>query len=173
MVGTNLIPLNVMDKDSDLYKNHAKKYIGREDLMRAMIPKLQCKWNDVVQFSALDPRVILKAIKPFDTELKILRREYFKVHIEQVLSKHEIAIFNRMEKPKKGDFTINEEEVVLMNHANYAELKTIPAETIQYWKWAKMNNEKLLWFPGITHILIKGIVNTESFETCVLGNEND
>ena len=54
-MGTSLIPLNSMDRNSALYKNHAEKYIGRENLMLEVIPKLNCKWNDVVQFSTLNP----------------------------------------------------------------------------------------------------------------------
>lgn len=35
--GTSLIPLNQMDKKSDLYKGHARKYEGRDDLMKGVI----------------------------------------------------------------------------------------------------------------------------------------
>ncbi len=68
--GTSLIPLNLMDKSSPLYLGHAKKYEGREELMLEIIPKLNCKWNDVVQFSALNPQIIVQELKKIHPELK-------------------------------------------------------------------------------------------------------
>ena len=38
--GTSLIPLNMMDRNSSLYKIHAQKYVGRESLMEETIPIL-------------------------------------------------------------------------------------------------------------------------------------
>ena len=72
-LGSSLIPLSNMDKSSDLYSTHAKKYIGRESLMDEIIPILDCKWNDVVQFSALDPQIIVDKLKTIQTDLKIFR----------------------------------------------------------------------------------------------------
>ena len=53
-IGTSLIPLNQMDKKGELYKFHSEKYKGRENLMEEVIPLLNCRGNDVVQFSAIN-----------------------------------------------------------------------------------------------------------------------
>ena len=66
--GDILIPLNQMDKQSDLYQGHVSKYKGREDLMDGIIPKLDCKWNDVVHFSALDPQLIINHLRIFEED---------------------------------------------------------------------------------------------------------
>jgi len=71
--GSSLIPLNQMDLSSDLYKNYASKYIGREGLMNTMIPKLNCKWNDGIHFSCIDPKIVASEIKKIKPDLKLRR----------------------------------------------------------------------------------------------------
>lgn len=167
-VGTSLIPLNSMDKDSDLYKGHARKYIGREDLMDGTIPMLNCKWNDVVQFSALDPQIIVNELAKYQEDLKLLRTNYFKIHIKDIISKHEAIVFDRRTSVKKGDFTIYEDEVQGLSEDSYQELSEVPKQTIAYWKRVKSHGGKFLWFPFITHIMVKGIIDTKDFELCEL-----
>ncbi|MAV91863.1 MAG: hypothetical protein CL676_10610 [Bdellovibrionaceae bacterium] len=85
MVGTELIPLNQMDKASDLYTQHSAKYVGRDQLLEASLPLLNCKWNDVVQFSALDPQKIADELKKIKPALKIFRKHYFRVPVSQII----------------------------------------------------------------------------------------
>lgn len=168
MIGTDLIPLNSMDKKSELYSRHAKKYIGRENLMDVTIPKLNCKWNDVVQFSALNPQVVLEDLKKYIEELKLDRSEFFKVHIQQIIDKYDVVMLNRIHEREFGDFSISEDEVEFMTLKNYTELVETPLETKRFWEYAKAHQKPLLWFPGITHILVKGIIETTQFEICEL-----
>lgn len=86
--GTSLIPLNSMDQNSELYKKYAKKYVGREDLMDGIIPILDCKWNDVVQFSALDPQIIVNELRKHQDDLTLSRLQYFKVVNEEKYIQH-------------------------------------------------------------------------------------
>jgi hypothetical protein len=165
--GTSLIPLNLMDKKSDLYEGHARKYKGREDLMNGIIPKLDCKWNDVVQFSALDPQLIVNQLKNIEEDFKLIRTEYFKIHVDQIIRKFDSVVFDRNKKQKKGDFTIHESEVVTLDNS-YQELRNIPKETIQFWNEVKSEGGKFLWFAFIPHILVKGIIDTKDFEICTL-----
>jgi len=156
-----------MDKNSDLFKNHARKYIGRESLMNEVIPTLNCKWNDVVQFSALDPQIIVDELNKIQTDLKLMRPTYFKVHIDDIVGKYEAVIFQRLGGKDKGDFGIADHEVSVLTKS-YQELRAVPEQTIQYWLRAKENNDKLLWFPFVPHILIKGVIETSFFEICEL-----
>lgn len=165
--GTSLIPLNLMDKESDLYKGHARKYEGRKDLMEGMIPKLDCKWNDVVQFSALNPQQIVNHLREIEVGFKLVRNEYFKVHIDQIIGKYESVIFDRKKKQKKGDFSINENEVVLLDKS-YKELQNLPKETLNFWNKVSREGGKYLWFAFIPHILVKGEIDTSEFEVCTL-----
>ncbi len=163
--GNSLIPLNLMDRDSDLYRKNSKKYVGREELMKEVIPILNCKWNDVVQFSALDPQIIAKELRKYNPTLKIIRPYYFKVHVSQIASKYEAVLFDR-KKRKKGDFTIRDDEVSPLTEQNYKELHEVPQDTIHYWMEVQKNGGPFLWFPFIPHILIKGIIEVSDFEVC-------
>jgi len=168
LVGTSLIPLNSMDKNSDLYKGHADKYIGREELMQEMIPKLNCKWNDVVQFSSLNPQIIGNKLKEINPDMKLIRAEYFKIPIDKIVSKYEVAIYERKTNKVKGDFSIHPDDVELLTLDNYIELTNVPLATINYWNDVKTNGGKLLWFPYVPHIFVKGIIDTSDFEVCIL-----
>lgn len=164
--GTELIPLNEMDKESELYQYHAKKYVGREDLMDVIIPKLNCKWNDVVQFSSLDPQVIVNELANYQEGLTLGRRFYFKIPIEEIVGKYEVVLFDRKPGGKKGDFQMGEEEIEVLTLENYEELSTVPDRTKDFWENVESRGGKYLWFPYIPHVLIKGKVETSSFEIC-------
>lgn len=166
--GTSLIPLNSMDVNSDLYKRHADKYIGRENLMLEMIPKLNCKWNDVVQFSALNPQIIASKLKEINPRMELARTEYFKIPIDEIVSKYEVAIYERRANKVKGDFTLHSDDVELLTLDNYKELTEVPITTINYWNEVKTSGGNFLWFPYVPHIFVKGIIDTSGLEVCVL-----
>ena len=165
--GKSLIPLNQMDKASQVYKTQSKKYLGRESLMEQNIPLLNCKWNDVVHFSSLDPQIIINKLKEFETDLKILRPFYFKIPIKNIIEKYDAVVFDR-KKGVKGDFTIKEHEIGALCETSFQELYQVPDETINFWNYIKENGGKFLWFPFVPHVLIKGKVETSHFEICEL-----
>lgn len=164
-IGRDLIPLNEMDPKSDLYIRHAKKYIGRESLIKEVIPTLNCKWNDVVQFSALNPQYIINELRKIQPNFKIHRMKCFKVSVEEVESVYEGVVFDRSKSRKKGDFSISLKEVQLLKSKTYKELHSVPKETIEYWNKVKETGDgKYLWFPYVPHIFLKGAVDTTHFE---------
>ena len=166
--GTCLIPLNSMDQKSALYQRHAQKYSGRETLMDTIIPKLNCKWNDVVQFSAIDPQIILQKLKEINSDFQVSNLEYFKVPIEDLVVKYEVALFCRKAPKTKGDFTIDENDIKLLVQNAYIEPKNIPEATINYWHEVKKAKGNPLWFPYVPHVFVKGIIETSRFEVCSL-----
>lgn len=165
--GNKLIPLNQMDKSSALYKNHAQKYAERKELMEERIPLLNCKWNDVVQFSALDPQLIVKELKELQPGLKLLRPFYFKAHISDVLKQADAVLYNKKERSSKG-FAIQESEIFPLAKNTYREAKGVPAWTRDYWKKAIDENRKILWFPFVPHVFVKGTLDVSDFEICQL-----
>ena len=165
MEGDSLIPLNEMDKDSQLFKGHAKKYTGREELTEVDLPFLNCKWNDVVQFSALDPRVIVDELRKYQTDLVLSRRSFYKISVDQIVNKYEAIIFDRDPTRGKGSsFEVLPHEVKLFNHENYTEQTEVPIKTIECWKRAKEEGGKFLFFPFVTHIMVKGKIDTGEFD---------
>lgn len=125
-----------------------QKYQGREELIAKEVPFLNCKWNDVVHFSSLNPSIIAKEILKINPDQKFKRLQYFKVHIDQII-KNKAVVFN-----SEVSTPIN----------TYQELTSIPKATIDYWDQAKTNNRPLLWFMHIPHVLVLGEVETKDFE---------
>ena len=169
-IGTELIPLNQMDKEGTVYKEHSRKYVGREDLKNQNIPILDCLWNDVVQFSALDPQIIVNSLKKIQPDLKLSREKYFKISIDEVEGVYDGVIFDR-KKDSKRSYKISNDEVQILNKVNYTELTEVPIETTQFWENAIKNNTPVLWFPYITHIFLKSKIDTSNFEICTIEQE--
>ena len=121
----------MMDRESELYKGHARKYEGREHLMEEIIPILNCKWNDVVQFSALNPQVIVDKLKTIQDDFKLFRTKYFKINVSQIVDVYDAVVFDRSHKIAKGNYAIEDNEVVTL-FRSYNELLEVPSETIKF-----------------------------------------
>ncbi|MAV91862.1 MAG: hypothetical protein CL676_10605 [Bdellovibrionaceae bacterium] len=48
----------------------------------------------------------------------------------------------------------------------YKELFEVPSRTISFWNHVKENGGKYLWFPFVTHVFVKGRIDTSGFEIC-------
>ncbi len=166
--GSSLIPLNQMDPSSDLYKNHASKYKGRETLMDTLIPKLNCRWNDVIHFSCIDPMIVAREIKKINPDLKLRRAQYFKIHIDQLSAKYRPVIFTNNPQKKNDHFAILDSEIIELTKSTYKELVAVPDHTVEYWIRAKKNNQPLLWFAFMPHIFINESVETSEFKVAEL-----
>lgn len=168
-IGTNLIPLNQMDKTSDLYKINVQKYEERKELLNVNIPGLNCKWNDVVHFSSINPTLIAQELLKINPDQKFRRAQYFRIHIDQVVDEYKAVVFHRTDRNKRT-YKVDDSEITALAKDTYKELAAVPEATIEYWKDAKANNRPLLWFMHVPHILILGQVQTISFERCELNS---
>ena len=157
----------MMDRTSELYKGHARKYEGREQLMEEIIPILDCKWNDVVQFSALDPQIIVDKLKTIQVDFKLFRTEYFKIHVSQIVGVYDAVVFDRNTNRLKASFAMEDSEIVKLSDS-YKEVLEVPSDTVRFWNNAKNTSGKYLWFPFVPHILVKGVIDTKNFEICEL-----
>lgn len=160
MQGELLIPLNQMDKEDELYRQYSKKYIGREDLIKQSFPLLNCLWNDVVQFSALDPRIIIEELRKHNPELTLSRKSFYKFEVADLAGQYEGIVFDRDLSRVDKSFEVLPHEVRALEVDSYKELEAVPSRTIKYWKKVKEEGGVFLMFPFITHIMIKGPVDT-------------
>ncbi len=61
--GNILYPLNApKEKHPDIYEQQVSKYVGREHIKEQRITILDCLWNDVLYFSAVNPKEIKQAL---------------------------------------------------------------------------------------------------------------
>lgn len=161
--GTKLIPLNQMDQSTELYKRHASKYEGREELMNTIIPKIQSRWNDVIHFSCIDPKIVAFEIKKIKPDTHFRRTSYFKIHISQILN-YRPVIFSNNFKDTKSTFDISDDVVTNLTMEHYRELTAVPEHTLAYWERVNKKNMPLLWFAYMPHVFIKDAVDTVEFE---------
>ena len=89
------------------------------------------------------------------------------MHVDQILEKYEAVVFNRNKTQKKGDFSINENEIISLN-SSYQELEKVPQETLNFWNEVSRASGQYLWFAFIPHILVKAEIDTTDFEVCTL-----
>ena len=76
--GNYLMPLNELKRVyPEIYREHVKKYAGREELLKFKIPIWSCLWNDVLHMAAVPPKKLDKAFKEAEADLKW--RRWFKI----------------------------------------------------------------------------------------------
>lgn len=148
MHGKILLPLSSMKEEyPKLYKEQAKIYDGRESLLRKKIPPLDCRWEDVLFFSTLNPTLIFAALELLgllDDEVPIILR--FPI---SALKDGEFCYYNEDDKQPFVKTTV----------ARYKEEQNLPIETTKYFVSCVKKNEDPLIFSGVKHVLYKGEVD--------------
>lgn len=166
--GNFLLPLSLMEKESALFLRNIVKHKDRENLMNETIPKLLCNWFEVIQFSTIDPQIIVNELKAIKGEFEVPKKDYFKIHIEEVVDKYDAVILTRPSDQIRGLQNIHEDEVRFLDRS-YEESFTVPENTIHYWESIKKHGGKYLMFPFVPHILIKGKIDVSQCEVRTLG----
>lgn len=146
IIGSKLIPLSSLkDLSKDQFLKNKKKYDNRK-VKNKDIPILDCKWEDVVFFSCIDPKIIfmsLELLGLFDNrEIK-----YFKFPIKSFKNK-EICYYNE-------DYN-GKENFKKVNISEYKEQYSLPYDTARYFIDCIKSNEDPLIFASVPHILLKG-----------------
>jgi len=159
--GNILYPLNILKtKYSKQYQEHAKKYEGRLQIMKQTIPKLNCLWNDVLHFTAVEPRVIKQALTSSGFNPPKMR--YYKIDPEIFQVEKTIVYLHRpdIEKGKEKDIS-NFADFKADNMEKYSFL---PKETIEYYLKKNKQGEKPLLFVYVPHILFQGHIDISHCE---------
>lgn len=163
MQGEELLPLNMMDRAGEIYLGHAKKYEGREELRKAIIPKLNCKWNDVIQFSATHPNIIAKELCNFIEDFQPSRRKIYRMPYSTAINKYRALVFQSRFPKEKGDYTVYKDEVFYLDDT-FLEPTEVPQGTLEFWEKAKRGEVPFLWFPFVPHVFIHGKVELSDLE---------
>lgn len=152
MVGSTLHPLNdLREINPDLYLSKAMKYSKRPEVMKQFIPTLECLWNDVLHFSAIDPVELKKVLVEAGREATEMK--FYQVDPDLLdPEKTTICLFRREFQNDR------------MNTKNFSDYDTskikehseLPEDVKEYYKKMYEQGEKPLLFLGIPHILHKG-----------------
>lgn len=159
MEGTILYPLNVLKrKNPELFKKHFKKYEGREHVTEQFIPTLNCLWNDVLHFTAVDPHevknALLEAGRKDIPELKFYR-------IDPNLFDPKLTTVYLYAQTKKED-DMKEENFEQYIPSEVGKYTPLPQITKDYYKEKIVKGERPLFFHRVPHILYKGSLDVSN-----------
>lgn len=167
MLGEKLIPLNqIKEIDAQLYEKYMDKYNNSPDrklLLERKVPKLNCRWNDVVHFSPLHPNHIYQAMKELNVNVPD-EVKFYKIPIEN-LQGNENAIYYYNQKYYGGPSApISPSNIDLLKIDDYEELDKIPKETFDYFQRESNKRNRFGMFHLVPHILSMGQVSIENAE---------
>lgn len=160
MVGNILYPLNEMKKTlPEVYISEAAKYKGRESLMEEIVPILNCKWNDVLHFSPIEPSIVYQEL--VNAGLSPDKDEaFFKVPLEYL--DEELTVIYKYEN-EVGEL-IPDQFIKLMKNS-FRNLSELPAGTKAWYKYCFENKRRPLLFHLVPHILTKSSIDISKCET--------
>jgi hypothetical protein len=165
MIGKVLYPLNEMEARLPAeFRTHSKKYEGREELMNEKIPLFNCRWNDVLHFSPINPQIILKEITKINPGSR-KRKSYLKFKAS-ALDDFPSAYMTHTKNKDDDSFNSNLAKYELFSSKTYKEIKSVPNETIRYWQRAMTAGKPMYWFIYVPHVLVKSHVSINEAEIC-------
>jgi hypothetical protein len=159
IVGKELVTLEMIRQHDELYVHHTRKYKGREHVMSHKIPPLNCTANQVLNFTAIHPKKVDRALKEAGFAEGLLKRKWFKIN-PKLLNPDMAAVFlYRRDLPIEDAGNYKGYEIRELNSYN-----TLSKETIQYYKEKRTQGIRPLLFHLVPHILYKGTLKISDLE---------
>jgi hypothetical protein len=164
MSGTVLYPLNGLKETlPEIYSEEIKKYTGRENLLKRIVPSLKCLWNDVLHLTAVSPEDLKSALE--NAGFKPKTASWFKIPISLVAGNNStVFTYGKNRAPEEPDLFIYE----TFDSERMPFYGTIPEETLEYYRQEKAEGNTPLSFEFVPHILYKGSIETTGLEIVTL-----
>jgi hypothetical protein len=151
--GDKIYPLSMLKSLSpEIYEIEIKKYKGREKLMSIRMPYLNCLWNDVIQFSCLDPQLTFREAANFNSNLCGRKIRVFSLDVKK-LNSDDACLFTPGDNAKSYNFTQQDFEPFSLTQ--FESLTEVPAAQIKRWQLAQANNEGVFLFSRTQHLFYK------------------
>lgn len=167
LLGNILYPLNELHQHvPEAYTLQVKKYIGREELLKQIIPILNCLWNDVLQFSTVHPEQIRDEL--IQAGFNWLVRDWFVVEPSKVGITVNNTVIYYPSQQKRGDFTIPVSDVQHFSLDILQKLNHLPTATKVYYREAIAANECPLAFNFVPHVLYRGSICLDQIPTIAI-----
>lgn len=159
--GDYLYPLNELkEKLPEVYAQHVKKYTGREYVMDWHVPKLNCRWNDVLHLTAVHPQTLKDALieagSSFDYDIG-----YFQID-PTTLDPKNTVVYMYIHEPINGESY--PDEFIPFDPSNLEQYTAIPQITKDYYKKSFSEGRIPLSFPWVPHIFYKGSICIKDLE---------
>lgn len=159
-MGNVLYPLNQLKEIyPDIYSEHFNKYKGRELVTKNVIPKLNCLWNDVLHFIAVDPKKVYEEIRKYRPSVP--KTYYYKIPAE-VLDQENAVVYlynnSSIDIDMDNKYFINYQPSDLDKHS------ILTKKTKEYYKEVyEKGGIPFLWV-NVPHILYKGVLDISKIE---------
>lgn len=159
-IGPYLYPLNALKTTLPrVYTREVVKYRGRTTQMQRVIPYLHCLWNDTLHFSTVHPGLIREAVQGagFDWE----PRDWFEIDPQQIAMHQGNAVIYTQPARATNDSRMSDEDFIPFTLEALEMLNSIPKETVEYFNYAKVHEERPFLFNFIPHVLYRGAIHVE------------
>jgi len=152
------MPLNELKRVyPEIYREHVKKYAGREELLKFKIPIWSCLWNDVLHMAAVPPKKLDKAFKEAEADLKW--RRWFKISPKLLNLSNTIVYLY-----KKRPFNADSSEFVPFRINDLKKYNSLGQRTRDYFREETLHGRSPLIFHLVPHILYKGKLKLSDLE---------
>jgi len=165
--GNILYPLNELKNIyPEAYKKHLEKYDGREHLLETKILILNCLWNDVLHFTAVEPRILFNNLAEagFDTKELVWKR-WYKIPVSGLDPTNTVTCIYRRDVSLIPDAR----SFALFDSSKMENYRTVSTETLEYYREQFKQGLRPLFFHRVPHILYKGTIEVEGVEIVDLG----
>lgn len=159
MSGNILYPLNTLKEiRPEIYAEQVKKYEGRERLLTAEVPPLNCLWNDVLHFTAVAPNELKANLAKAGIDMP--QQSWFKIPVTMIDGPNSIAFVYRRDLGVMPNF----KEYEPFDVAKMDIYRKVPEETIEYYREENKEGRRPLLFHLVPHVLYKGNIDTTGLE---------
>lgn len=165
MLGNILFPLNQLnEKNSDLFNSARSKYNWREGTLEVSVPKLNCRWGDVIHLSPIPPRTIYETLKSKRAG-EYSNVEFFKIPASFIKLLRAIIYvpppppliketFSTQEQAR--GFVIGDDETQwLRDIESLAPYSKMPQSTANYYSFEAACGRRPLVYYGTPHVLVQ------------------
>ncbi len=166
MKGDILYPLNALkDMNSDVYLSTVKKYYGRKHIMEQLIPVLECKWNDVLFFSAVKPVDLKQTLAEAGGEPKEMK--FYQID-PLLLDPKQTIIYLFKHTSRRIDAKMKIENFAEYDPHDLEKYSALSQFTKDYFKKEFSDGRRPLLFLGVPHILYKGSIDISGLPIIVV-----
>lgn len=173
MSGEILYPLNMLRNiHSEAYEHAAKKYEWRRNFLNLTIPRIECRWNDVLHFTIIHPQEIFTELKSagYISKGSLL---FYEVPIASVSGLPHAIYFTPPPVLDEQTYTseqqapphiIDPERVKLPSEVDLRR-SPFPQSTREYFKFELDHGRIPLAFNGLPHFLLRAPLAIGGFRT--------
>jgi hypothetical protein len=150
MLGSVLYPLNLLKNIfPNVYEKQVCKYQGRAELLRRVVPYLDCLWNDVVHLCPVHPSKIYGSLRQVGYGYPAT--SFFEIDSAS-LDQGKMAVMK---------YPVGTEERFYYHRPPdaFPGIDQLPAATAEYYKECRAKGTQPLLFAYVTHVLYKGSID--------------